>query len=364
MVATGLTEMRGATAPRLLLELICARVLLPGADDAAEGVLARLDRLEKRAVDHRRYAERRAGRRPPPAAPAARRPVEPAAAPRPGGPPTAGGRPEPAAAEPAPPEPRRAEPAAEPDAGRARADAGADARAGREPEPDARRLRRRPHAWSTSAGCGPTSSRHQAPPPGRLDAPQPEPQVDAVDGTTLTLGFANAGARDSFARGGCDEVLRQAAIDVVGADWRIDDDRRPQRPGRARARPPPATPRAGRPRSRRSRRGAARGTTAATRPRARAGGAARRGAAATAASTPPREADRSRPAGRRGSATTRSPRPTPTPTPTTPTPTPAVSTPPSCSSRELGAQVIEEIRTTDRATEPARPSTPDVTPAP
>ena len=34
LVATGLTEMRGATAPRLLLELICARVLLPGADHA------------------------------------------------------------------------------------------------------------------------------------------------------------------------------------------------------------------------------------------------------------------------------------------------------------------------------------------
>ena len=49
LVATGLTEMRGATAPRLLLELICARVLLPGADHATEGVMARLDRLEKRA---------------------------------------------------------------------------------------------------------------------------------------------------------------------------------------------------------------------------------------------------------------------------------------------------------------------------
>ena len=48
LVATGLTEMRGATAPRLLLELICARVLLPGADHGTEGVLARLDRLERR----------------------------------------------------------------------------------------------------------------------------------------------------------------------------------------------------------------------------------------------------------------------------------------------------------------------------
>src|SRR4029077_3442442 len=48
LVATGLTEMRGATAPRLLLELICARVLLPGADHSTEGVQARLDSLESR----------------------------------------------------------------------------------------------------------------------------------------------------------------------------------------------------------------------------------------------------------------------------------------------------------------------------
>src|SRR5262245_51326669 len=48
LVASGLTEMRGATAPRLLLELLCARVLLPGADDSSAGVLARLDRLERR----------------------------------------------------------------------------------------------------------------------------------------------------------------------------------------------------------------------------------------------------------------------------------------------------------------------------
>src|SRR5215210_144098 len=32
LVADGLMELKGATAPRLLLELICARVLLPGAD--------------------------------------------------------------------------------------------------------------------------------------------------------------------------------------------------------------------------------------------------------------------------------------------------------------------------------------------
>lgn len=43
----GLTEMRGATSPRLLLELMCARVLLPGASHGEEALLARLERLER-----------------------------------------------------------------------------------------------------------------------------------------------------------------------------------------------------------------------------------------------------------------------------------------------------------------------------
>ncbi|MEV4267684.1 DNA polymerase III subunit gamma and tau [Kribbella sp. NPDC049584] len=48
IVAAGLLEMRGATAPRLQLELICAKVLLPGADDSTNGIQARLDRMERR----------------------------------------------------------------------------------------------------------------------------------------------------------------------------------------------------------------------------------------------------------------------------------------------------------------------------
>ncbi|MDQ3885784.1 MAG: DNA polymerase III subunit gamma and tau [Actinomycetota bacterium] len=49
IVHTGLTEMRGATAPRLLLELLCARMLLPAADPAEGGAyLHRLERLERR----------------------------------------------------------------------------------------------------------------------------------------------------------------------------------------------------------------------------------------------------------------------------------------------------------------------------
>ncbi|MFG3662043.1 DNA polymerase III subunit gamma and tau [Streptomyces sp. NPDC047706] len=47
LVNEGLTEMRGATSPRLQLELICARVLLPAAYGDERSTMARLDRLER-----------------------------------------------------------------------------------------------------------------------------------------------------------------------------------------------------------------------------------------------------------------------------------------------------------------------------
>ncbi|HZB20070.1 MAG TPA: DNA polymerase III subunit gamma and tau, partial [Blastococcus sp.] len=47
-VHEGLTEMRGTTAPRLLLELVCARMLLPATDGSAAATLQRLERLERR----------------------------------------------------------------------------------------------------------------------------------------------------------------------------------------------------------------------------------------------------------------------------------------------------------------------------
>lgn len=49
LVNEGLTEMRGANSPRLQLELICARVLLPAAYGDDRAVMARLDRLERGA---------------------------------------------------------------------------------------------------------------------------------------------------------------------------------------------------------------------------------------------------------------------------------------------------------------------------
>ncbi|WP_216892364.1 DNA polymerase III subunit gamma and tau, partial [Nocardia alni] len=71
LLHTGLGEMRGATAPRLLLEVVCARMLLPGASDTESATLQRLERLESRV----------AGGVVAPAAPGASRPPHPAPAP-------------------------------------------------------------------------------------------------------------------------------------------------------------------------------------------------------------------------------------------------------------------------------------------
>ncbi|GGS03722.1 hypothetical protein GCM10010169_55600 [Micromonospora fulviviridis] len=69
IVHNGLVEMRGTTAPRLLLELICARMLLPGLDDSAGGLLQRLERMERRLT---------LGGTEPPSAAAGSAPVAPA----------------------------------------------------------------------------------------------------------------------------------------------------------------------------------------------------------------------------------------------------------------------------------------------
>ena len=48
IISEGLIQMRGATSPRLLLELMCAQILLPGAASGEKALLVRLERLERR----------------------------------------------------------------------------------------------------------------------------------------------------------------------------------------------------------------------------------------------------------------------------------------------------------------------------
>ena len=98
-VHEGLTEMRGTTAPRLLLELVCARMLLPATDGSSVATLQRLERLERRMSIAGEHAGRPAEA---PGSPAPREvtPAAPAAPARPAPAPAA-----PAAAAPAAPAP-------------------------------------------------------------------------------------------------------------------------------------------------------------------------------------------------------------------------------------------------------------------
>jgi DNA polymerase III subunit gamma/tau len=215
LVATGLTEMRGATAPRLLLELICARVLLPGADHTTQGVLARLDRLEKRAaISGAPSAEAPAPSAPPPPKPAPVAEAAPSPTPQP--------EPKPTTER----EQRPAEPSGVPSAGSGQRSTGSTT--GGLSLVDVRRL------WPDIVDA--TKQRRRV---TWIHLTQ-HAQVVAVDATTLTLGFANTGARESFESGGSAEIVRQAAIDVVGADWRIETIVDPG--ADAAAPPPPVVP--------------------------------------------------------------------------------------------------------------------------
>ena len=102
IVSTGLDQMRGATSPRLLLELTCAQVLLPAAATDEKSLLARLERLEKGTPS----TVPQSPPRPPHSSPAddaerSRAPSLPRTEPAPASPPRPPARPAPDRAEPA-----------------------------------------------------------------------------------------------------------------------------------------------------------------------------------------------------------------------------------------------------------------------
>ncbi|WP_167132170.1 DNA polymerase III subunit gamma and tau [Paramicrobacterium chengjingii] len=74
---TALTDMTGATSPKLHLELMIARMLVPSVDETERGALARVERLERRAG-----MPTDADAQPPAATPIASQQTAPAAAPR------------------------------------------------------------------------------------------------------------------------------------------------------------------------------------------------------------------------------------------------------------------------------------------
>ncbi len=206
-VAEALTELKGATAPRLLLELLCARVLLPGADHTTEGVLARLDRIERR-LDF-------AGSSAPEPQPVSAAPAP--AHPRPTATPDPPKEPAPVPEAPAAEAPAAGTP--DPETPAASAAAGPAAPAGDVPAPD------------QPGGLSVTDLRRLWPDVIALAKERKRvtwmllshgSQVVSVDDTVLTLGFHERGARDMFLSSGHDEVVRQLLIDRIGRDYAVE----------------------------------------------------------------------------------------------------------------------------------------------
>ncbi|MEU8949898.1 DNA polymerase III subunit gamma and tau [Streptomyces sp. NPDC048489] len=329
LVNEGLTEMRGATSPRLQLELICARVLLPAAYGDERALMARLDRIERGVnfsagagtpamgyVPGPEVHGMAAAPAPAPApggpgvppggGPAAARaavraqgpggagqapggydtagagagapvqgagaPAQGAGAPAPAAPAAPAAPQAPAPSGPAPSGPVPAGPAPEAEPVRAPAAAAAAPPAGAAPgawpAATAAGSGRRPGGWPTAAPAGggqPPSASPAAPPtaaapapPGTPAAPAaaptqvpaggPDPralwpnileavknrrrftwillsqnaQVTGYDGTTLQIGFVNAGARDNFAGSGSEDVLKQALAEQFNIHWKIE----------------------------------------------------------------------------------------------------------------------------------------------
>jgi len=239
-----LTEMTGATSPRLQLELLVARLLLPAADDEERGVRARVDRLEKRVgmAGPATGAGTAATAEPAPAPrPAPRVVQEPGPAPVDPRTPEAApdDRPRPEVTAPAPAHvtpPATATPpapaaAATPAPASAPAPAPAPAPAG---TPDVEQIRRMwPEVLSTLSGIKRAT----------WSLLSPHAQVLEFTDGRLVLGFAQPKLATSFARGSHQEFLRQALIQVMGLDCKIEavaGDRPAPAPRRPAAAPEPA----------------------------------------------------------------------------------------------------------------------------
>lgn len=248
IVNAGLTEMTGATAPRLQLELICARVLLPAASGES-GYAARLDRLERRldvegVPSAARAAAPAAAPAPTAAPPTSAPPTSAAPAPAPVAPPASAPEPvrtpEPVQAESVDKETARAEPvvaeevAPAPESTAPAAPApvplGASAAAppAADPEPpaptpagsgaiaggmDVAAIRR---AWPDILGW---IFKHKRTTWTLLSE---HATVHDYDGSKVVLGISTVGIANTFRHGPHADLVRQALIDVLGVDARVE----------------------------------------------------------------------------------------------------------------------------------------------
>jgi DNA polymerase-3 subunit gamma/tau len=209
----GLTEMRGTTAPRLLLELIVARMLLPGADDSQAGLLHRLERMERRLSV---------------ASPSGSFPVVPVAEDAPPPPPQAAKE---TAPEPASPGPGSEATEERRDDGRRRDEAQGPARAERAPENterapgsiDAAAVRR---VWDEVL----TVVRRRSP---RAWAVVREATVREVQGEDIVLVFQHLVHANMF--GAQADLLVEAIGEILGGTWRVRAELAGDQTGRGQA---------------------------------------------------------------------------------------------------------------------------------
>ncbi len=235
IVNAGLTEMTGATAPRMQLELICARILLPAASGSS-GYAARLDRLERRLELGGTPTAARAG------APEGRgadpRRSAPPASPTPPGSVTA--------TDPASPPPSGPPPASSA-VGPTSAGSPRETSASAPVEPSRAVTSDAPSA-TTAAPTAPPTAPPSAPPAGEgavdtatLRRVWPDvlarvftmrrftwtflsqhAQVVDYDGTRLVLGIATEGLTQTFRQGKHGDWVRQALIDEIGIDVPVE----------------------------------------------------------------------------------------------------------------------------------------------
>jgi DNA polymerase-3 subunit gamma/tau len=175
VVHAGLGEMRGATAPRLLLEVVCARLLLPSASDTESALLQRVERIETRLDMSVPDAA---------AKPAPKSSAQPKAPPAP-------------KLHPEPPPPPKLEP--EPPSASAPG------------ELDAADVRRQ---WSTVRER--VSERSKA-----INAMLSDAVVRALDGDTLVLTHPAVTLAKRLSEQRNADVIREALKDALGVDWTV-----------------------------------------------------------------------------------------------------------------------------------------------
>ena len=217
VVHAGLGEMRGATAPRLLLEVVCARLLLPSASDTEAALLQRIERIETRldmsipagengaaqpAAPVKQYVRKTKAAEPadePAPTPPPPTPPEPTPAPAPA--------PEPVAAEPVP-SPAPVRPPAAPAVEAPPVTPAAAVAAG---EPNAAAVR---SMWTTVREKVRERSR-------TTEVMLAGAIVRAVEGNTLVLSHESAPLAKRLTESRNADVIREALKDALGVNWNI-----------------------------------------------------------------------------------------------------------------------------------------------